>query len=134
MHMRAVCVQGTWAVTQGLDIDARIEGSLGLIGLSGEARVESMPELEAALQRLPNEGATHLLIDLSRLRFMDSASAGALLRVERHQRDRGARLVLHSLHRRVARLLEAAGLGDHFEVAGDEPEARTLVAAEQDPS
>ncbi len=121
-------------MTQGLDIDARVEDSLGLIGLAGEARVESLPELEAALQRLPTDGAHHVLVDLSRLRFMDSASAGALLRVERHQRDRGARLVLHSLHRRVARLLDAAGLGGHFEVAGDEPEARTLVASEPDAS
>ncbi len=127
MGLRALRAQGTWVLTQGLDIDARLEGDLGLIGLSGEARVESMPELEAVLQRLPADGARHLLVDLSRLRFMDSASAGALLRAERHQRDRGARLVLHSLHRRVTRLLDAAGLGDHFELAADEPEARARL-------
>lgn len=115
-------------MTQGLDIDVRVEGDLGLVGLSGEARVESMAELEAALLGLPGEGAQHMLFDLSRLRFMDSASAGTLLRVEREQRDRGGRLVLHSLHRRVARLLDAAGLGEHFEVAGDEVEARARLA------
>ena len=121
-------------VTQGLDIDARLDGDLGLLGLSGEARVESSAEIEAAFQRLPSDGAHHVLVDLSGLRFMDSASAGALLRAERQQRDRGARLVLHSLHRRVARLLDAAGLGDHFEVAGDEVEARALVSGGADPS
>jgi hypothetical protein len=36
--------------------------------------------------------------------------------------------VLHSLRRRIARLLDAAGLGDHFEVAEDEADARGMIA------
>ena len=112
----------------GLEIETRKDGDIGVLELSGEARVESMPHLEAASEVLVGDGARHLLVDLSRLRFMDSASAGHLLRLDVERKEAGGSVVLYDLHRMVVRLFDAAGLSDHFQVAASEEAARLRIA------
>lgn len=112
----------------GLSTTSRVDGNLGLVVLAGELRVESIPRLDAAVEEVKQGGALHLLLDLSGLVFMDSASAGTLIRIRHEQMEQGARLILFGLQRMVARLIDAAGLGDQFEVAADEEGARILLA------
>ena len=114
-------------VLTGLVSSARVDGNIGLVTLAGELRVESIPRLDAAVEEAKQGGALHLLLDLSGLVFMDSASAGTLIRIRHEQMEQGARLVLFGLQRMVARLIDAAGLGDQFEVAADEEGARILL-------
>lgn len=111
----------------GLDPTYRVDGDMGIISLNGEMRVESIPMLDDAIAQARAEGAVHLLLDLGRLLFMDSASAGALLRIQRDQGEVSGKLVLFGLQRMVARLIDAAGLGAQFDVAADEESARFLV-------
>lgn len=112
----------------GLDPTFRVDGDTGVISLNGEMRVESIPLLDDAIEQARAQGALHLLLDLSRLLFMDSASAGALLRIKRDQGEAGGKLVLFGLQRMVARLIDAAGLAAQFDVASDEEGARILAA------
>ncbi len=112
----------------GLDSTSSVDGNVGLVTLGGELRVESIPRLDAAVESAREGGALHLLLDLHRLQFMDSASAGALIRIRHEQLEQGGRLVLFGLQRMVARLIDAAGLGDQFDICGDEEAARLLAA------
>lgn len=112
----------------GLAPSFRVDGDTGVISLNGEMRVESIPMLDDAIEQARAQGALHLLLDLRRLLFMDSASAGALLRIKRDQEEAGGKFVLFSLQRMVARLIDAAGLAAHFEVAANEEAARILAA------
>ncbi len=111
----------------GLDPTYRVDGDIGIVSLNGEMRVESIPGFDGAVEQARAEGGLHLLLDLSRLAFMDSASAGALLRIKRDQDELGGQLVLFGLQRMVARLIDAAGLGTQFHVAADEEAARIIV-------
>jgi len=113
----------------GLDLDSSAERDVGLLRLEGEARVESTEVLRDAIRGLQNEGCRAVLLDLGKLSFMDSASAGTLLQAKQEiEAADGGVLVLFGLTRMVARLLDSAGLADHFVVAASEEAARLRVS------
>ena len=95
---------------QGLIVTTRMGGSVAVLELQGEARREVVFELENAAEAALAGGARHLLLDFSRLEFMDSASAGALLRIAKTSQDGGGHCVLYGMRRVVERLLGAMGL------------------------
>lgn len=111
----------------GLEVSSRIDGDIAILGLNGEMRVEGIPALDDAVAQARDAGARHLVLDMRRLSFMDSASAGALLRIRRDQKETDSHLVLFGLQRMVARLIDAAGLATQFDVAADEEAARIKI-------
>lgn len=111
----------------GLDVLLESYGDLGILRLHGEARQEVIHHLDDQARRAVEGGARSLILDCARLAFMDSASTGALLRLDLDLKERGGRLVLHSVPRVIHRLLDSAGLDGRFHVAGDEEQARSLV-------
>lgn len=115
------------SIVSGLDASIEVDGEVGIIRLVGEMRVECIPSLDEAVAAARAAGARHLLLDLGLLDFMDSASAGTLLRIRRDQLEADARLVLFSLRRMVARLIDAAGLASQFDLAADEEAARIIT-------
>jgi stage II sporulation protein AA (anti-sigma F factor antagonist) len=118
----------------GLTVVRRNEGEIGFLSLKGEARVEVVHRLDDAAQKALDEGARHLLMDCSRLTFMDSASAGSFIRIERDLTSHGGTLVLYGLPRVVQRLFDAAGLADRFQTANDEATARALLPERPGPA
>lgn len=111
----------------GLEVDARWDGSLAILALRGEARLETVSRFETRVQEALERGAGDLLLDLGRLSFMDSASAGSLLRAQADLEARGGKLVLFGMQRVIQRLVERAGLGDRFLTAADEDAARARL-------
>jgi len=83
------------------------------IGVSGEVDAHSAPELAEHLAALPADGSD-VRVDLSSVPFMDSSGLRVL--IEAHQRigATGHRLVLTASSDAVKRLLDVAGLTDHF--------------------
>ncbi len=67
----------------GLTVDARRDGSFGLVKLRGEARLEVIEPLRAHARDMLATGTTRLLVDAAGLAFADSASVGILLELER---------------------------------------------------
>jgi anti-sigma B factor antagonist len=61
-------------------------------------------------------GAAQVVLDLREVTFIDSAGLGLLLRVRRLVGDAGATLVLRAPTPATCRVLEFAGLVDHFDV------------------
>ena len=111
----------------GLDVRLDREGPLGILHLSGEARLEVIGALERQAERARSEGARSLILDCARLVFMDSASAGSMVRLEHDVTEGGGKFVLCSVPRVIQRLLDASGLSGRFAVAADEVQARSLV-------
>jgi anti-anti-sigma factor len=103
------------------------EGGLAHLELLGEARLECVGELERAADAVLDGTTRDLLVDLSGLDFMDSASAGAFLRLDDRLARGGGRLVLHSLPRLLERLVERTGLNQALLIAPDEAAARALL-------
>ena len=112
----------------GLEVSTRSEGPIGVLVLMGEARVEGIPTLEEAVDRVRDQGAQSLLLDLTGLSFMDSASAGTLMRVSQELKTHDGRMVLYGVPRLISRMIDAAGLTAVFDVVPDEGAARSLLA------
>ncbi len=72
-------------------------------------------------------GKAHLLLDVSRLSFIDSTGVGLLLRLQKHFRADDRHLVLIAPTGPVLRAFALMGLGDFFFVAADLPAARALI-------
>ena len=64
-----------------LSIDGYREGDRHTLLLTGELDIATAPELEARAEQLCAGHAGELVLDLSRLEFLDSAGLSAILRV-----------------------------------------------------
>ena len=84
--------------------------------LSGEADLTTAAELTDALSAQLATGARHLTVDLSRLRFADSAAIRALVLADRTLKGRGGGLALAYPQPVVARALSLLGVDQAIDV------------------
>jgi len=64
-----------------LGIHGEQDGGRHTLVLTGELEISSAPELEAKVQEICNEAPSELVLDLSRLEFIDSSGLRAILSV-----------------------------------------------------
>ena len=91
--------------------------------LLGELDLGSAKELEAALRDAEAQASESVVVDLSRLDFIDSTGLSALVAADRRLRETGLRLALVPGPRPVQRVFEITGLDRRFElvdVAGED--------------
>ena len=110
-----------------LEISVAAGESGPVVTLSGEADVTTVAELSEALTAQLASGARHLTVDLSGLRFADSAVIRELVMADRKLKDRGGGLELANPQPAVARALSLLGVDQIIEVrdgtnAGADPE------------
>lgn len=74
---------------------------------AGELDIGTVPEFRAAVEQAARSG--HVLVDLSRLTFMDSSGLRALLEAARDARDAGWRLELREASEAVQRVIAMTG-------------------------
>jgi anti-sigma B factor antagonist len=87
--------------------------------LSGEADMTTVAELSNALTARISGGARHLTLDLSRLRFADSAAIRLLVQANRTLTEQGGRLELFCPQPIVARALSLLGVDQLIPVRGE---------------
>jgi len=90
-----------------------------VLTLSGEADLTTVAELTEALTAQLAIGARHLTVDLSRLRFADSAVIRALVLADRTLKKRGGGLVLTHPQPGVARALSLLGVDQAIEIRNE---------------
>ena len=110
-----------------LEISVAAGESGPVVTLSGEADVTTVAELREALTAQLASRARHLTVDLSGLRFADSAVIRELVMADRKLKDRGGGLELANPQPAVARALSLLGVDQMIEVrdgtnAGADPE------------
>ena len=114
-------------------VDLTWKGRCLVASVSGEIDLATAPTLvttvESALTRAP-EGATRVAVDLSEVRFLDSAGLNALVRLEKALAAREIELSLVSPSERAVRqvfeitqLTESLRVVDSLELALGEPAA-----------
>jgi anti-sigma B factor antagonist len=89
---------------------ARLGRETYLVSLTGELDMHVAPQLDEALERTIDDGASRVLVDLSAVGFIDSTGVAALLRAARRLRERGGELRLVCDDRRIIRTFELAGI------------------------
>lgn len=102
-----------------------------VLTLSGEIDLERSPDLQVSLQeafgRLTGRGT--VLIDLSKVTYMDSSGVATLVRGLQMSRKKGVGLVLCSLQDRVRSIFEIARLDTVFPIASTLDEAIEAASA-----
>ncbi len=112
----------------GLEVASRREGEVGVLTLTGEARLEVIHALDEAAAGLRGQGVRHLVLGCDGLSFMDSASISSFLRLDNDFRSSGGSLVLAGVPPVLTRLFTATGITRRFSVAPDERAAVELAS------
>src|SRR5690606_3091768 len=96
----------------------RVPGAAGRVTVtpSGQIDLATAPALADALRQARSGDASEVVVDLTRVDFMDSAGVRVLIDAARETDRGGGRLYLSGAHGWVARVLEITGVGDFLEV------------------
>lgn len=117
------------AAGQGMLTAQVAAGETGpVIVLSGEADLTTVAQLSALIAAQLAGGTGQLTIDVSGLRFADSASIRTLVLAARTLRERGGSLVLLRPQQPVARVLALTGADQIFTIREEthgEPESES---------
>ena len=93
-----------------LDVTTREEAGRLVVVAIGEVDVFSSPRLDHELGRLTGEGRTDLVVDLSRVDYLDTTGLSVLVKVLKHVREAGGRLDVVVSVDRVAKVFRLTGL------------------------
>jgi len=90
-----------------------------VVVLSGEADLTSVGQLSALITSQLSGGARQLTVDVSGLRFADTASIRTLVLAARTLKERGGSLVLLRPQPVLARMLDLLGAAQMFTIRGE---------------
>jgi anti-anti-sigma factor len=91
----------------------------------GEPRVmyPMLAELSSTVETLVSAGKREILIDLSPVNYVDSATIGCLMDLYRQVNSAGGHLKLSGVQKRVETMLTMTGAQNFIEIHGDESSA-----------
>ena len=99
-----------------MQIENSVEDLIGVLSLSGRLTVNDQPGvLKDAVTDLVRRGARHVILDLSRVGYIDSTRLGELIAAHVSISRNGGRLMLAATPPRVVELLTLSSLADVFE-------------------
>lgn len=93
-----------------LSIDIKNDGDLTVYRLRGSLDLATSPSVRAALMEAASEGKHDLVVDLTKLEFLDSTGLGALIGAHRRALEHGGKVRLAVGEGPIARLLNITGL------------------------
>lgn len=103
-----------------------------VLRMQGEVDIETAREWRPELTEAVGDTTTPLIVDLSRVTFLDSTGLGLLVQANSRLRRQGRPLVLVVVpDSPVARVLEATNLVAHFEIFGDPLAAEAAARADR---
>ena len=83
-----------------------------VLALAGELDVFSAPELAEQLDALAADACPRILLDLSRLSFVDSSGVSVLVKARHEAEANGRRLILRGATEQVHQVFSVLGLAD----------------------
>jgi len=107
------------------------EESCLIAALSGELDVATVPRARAQLEAALTPGIKGLVLDVSRVTFMDSSGLGFLLGRYRWFMERGGAVAVAGARSQVKRVLELSGLAKIMPVTATVKEALERVGREK---
>lgn len=111
-------------MTEGFRFELETQGNGALLTLHGEFDVANCQQLATTIAGL--SGFRVVVIDLSKLEFIDSTGLGLLVRTHSARQSSGQRLVIVEGSGQVRRLLQLTGLSERLDLLEQVPELATL--------
>lgn len=99
-----------------------------LVVLKGELDAEAAPTVQDRLMKLFDEGKRFVIVDLTGVSSVAGAGLRALVEAGFQSKQRGGRLVMHSMSTAVSESFALAGLTTLFSVAPSREAAVATVA------
>jgi anti-sigma B factor antagonist len=93
-----------------LDVSTRDEGGRVVVAAIGEVDVFTAPALDAELYRLIEDGKSAIVVDLSRVDFLDSTGLSVLVKALKRVREVDGSLDVVVTADRVAKVFRLTGL------------------------
>jgi anti-sigma B factor antagonist len=112
--------------------DYALDERTRVIEVGGQVDLYSAPEFKQRTARVIGEGAECVIIDLSRVTFMDSTGLGVLVGALKRMRAARAELLLVVTDYDIERLFELTGLDGSFEVYRSRADALEKLALRRD--
>lgn len=98
-----------------LELDRRQDAQgRDVVAVRGEIDVATSPALRDELYSTIDQGSRALVVDLSRLSFIDSSGLGVLVASLKHMREVDGELILSGLDHPALRVFEITGLTQLF--------------------
>ncbi|BDI29451.1 anti-sigma-B factor antagonist [Capsulimonas corticalis] len=99
-----------------------------LLIIEGEIDVYTSPSLREQVSSLALTGINDLVIDLAKVKFLDSTGLGVLIGALKRMREAGGNLYLIAPAARILRIFEITGLDKSFDICTTLEEAKTKVS------
>lgn len=103
---------------QPFSVTVSKDGDRATVALSGELDMSGTDRLQTAIDHADTPGGL-LVLDLSKLDFIDSTGLEVLLRNARRSQDAGGRLIVTRPSTYVRRLLEITAIDQSLDVVED---------------
>jgi anti-sigma B factor antagonist len=91
-----------------------------VVGVEGELDLSTAPQLRDELVALAEEGQTRVVLDLTRLSFIDSTGLSVLVMALNRSRADSGSVVIRNPSQSVLRILEITGLVSVFTIAHED--------------
>jgi len=107
-----------------MNVKTEQAGSISIVRV-GETRLmyPILSDFATAVSGLVASGQRHILIDLTPVTYVDSATIGCLMDLYRQVNNAGGHLKLSGVQKRVETMLTMTGAQNFIEIHADEPTA-----------
>ncbi len=107
-----------------------LEAKVPVIELEGEVDVYTAPRLKQQIINLLEGGSRDLIVNLSKVEYLDSTALGVLIGGLKRMRELDGNMVLVCPNARIRRVFEITGLDKIFDIFEAEDEAAESVGKE----
>ena len=106
-------------------LDVRTEDRNGLVhmALVGELDLSSVAKVQEELRRIEADSPATLVVDLSKLSFLDSTGLRCIVTADERAREQGRRIVIVRGPDAVQRVFAITRLEERLEIVDDAPAA-----------
>jgi anti-sigma B factor antagonist len=101
-----------------VDLDTTAGSGPVVVSVSGEVDVYTAPQLRERLIELIDQGHYRIVVDLTRVEFLDSTGLGVLVGGLRRTRGHEGDVILVCTQPRIMKVFEVTGLNKVFSIAG----------------
>jgi anti-sigma B factor antagonist len=103
----------------------KVEPKSGLVvcHIDGEIDINSSPDIKKAFDKLITQKTPKIVINLSRVTYVDSSGLATLVEILKNMRSYGGRMRLANMSSKIKSLFEITKLEKLFEIMVDEAQA-----------
>jgi anti-sigma B factor antagonist len=106
-------------------------GGTPVIELEGEVDVYTAPQLKQQMISLLESGSSQMMIDLTKVEYLDSTALGVLIGGLKRMREREGNLSLICPSPRIRRVFEITGLDKIFDIYNSEADAEEALGRKE---